>query len=265
MKNIARRKSTATVSAVRPVRPPCSTPLALSTKVVTVEVPSTAPAVVPIASDMSAWLALGRRPFSSSMLARLETPTSVPTVSKKSTKKKASVTLQKAGCASIEKSIFMNIGESDGGMETIPSGIFATPSGIASAVTTTTPMRMPPFTRRASSVTMSSRPRMESSAGTLPLSLPRPRRTAGLSTMMPEPWRPMKVMKSPMPAETPILSVLGIELTTSSRTLVQVSTMKITPSTKTAASATCHGMPMPRTTVKAKKALSPMPGASANG
>ena len=104
-------------------------------KVVTVDVPSTAPAVVPIASDMSAWLALGRRPFSSSILARLETPTSVPTVSKKSTKKKASVTLQKAGCASIEKSIFMNIGESDGGMETIPSGIFATPSGIASAVT----------------------------------------------------------------------------------------------------------------------------------
>ena len=45
LKNIARRKSTATVSAVRPVRPPCSTPLALSTKVVTVEVPSTAPAV----------------------------------------------------------------------------------------------------------------------------------------------------------------------------------------------------------------------------
>ena len=40
------KKSIATVTAVRPVRPPAITPEELSTKVVTVDVPSTAPADV---------------------------------------------------------------------------------------------------------------------------------------------------------------------------------------------------------------------------
>ena len=42
------------VRAVRPVRPPSATPEALSTKVVTVEVPHMAPTVVPTASESSA-------------------------------------------------------------------------------------------------------------------------------------------------------------------------------------------------------------------
>ena len=75
----------------------------------------------------------------------------------------------------------------------------------------------------------------------------------------------MKVMKMPIPAETPILSVFGIEFTTSSRTLVHVSRIKMIPSMNIAASATCQGIFIPSTTVKAKKALSPMPGASAKG
>ena len=40
--------------AVRPVRPPSATPEALSTKVVVVEVPNTAPTEVAIASESSA-------------------------------------------------------------------------------------------------------------------------------------------------------------------------------------------------------------------
>ena len=44
------RKSMPTIVDVRPVLPPSVTPDALSTNVVTVDVPSTAPAVVPIAS-----------------------------------------------------------------------------------------------------------------------------------------------------------------------------------------------------------------------
>jgi len=50
-----------------------------------------------------------------------------------------------------------------------------------------------------------------------------------------------------------------------SRAPIAVNTMKMIPSTKTAASAVCHGMPKPRTTVNAKKAFSPNPGASPNG
>ena len=42
------------VRAVRPVRPPSATPEALSTKVVTVEVPHMAPTVVPTASESRA-------------------------------------------------------------------------------------------------------------------------------------------------------------------------------------------------------------------
>ena len=41
--------------------------------------------------------------------------------------------------------------------------------------------------------------------------------------------------------------------------------MKMSPSTKTAASATCHGTPSVNTTVNVKKAFSPSPGARPNG
>ena len=63
------KKSIATVTAERPVRPPAITPEELSTKVVTVEVPSTAPADVATESASSAPLILGRRPCLSSILA----------------------------------------------------------------------------------------------------------------------------------------------------------------------------------------------------
>ena len=52
----------------------------LSTKVVTVEVPSTAPAQVAMASAMSALSPLGRLPSLSSMFAAFAVPISVPTV-----------------------------------------------------------------------------------------------------------------------------------------------------------------------------------------
>lgn len=55
-KNSDIMKQHAMENAVRPVRPPCDTPAALSTYVVVVEVPSIAPAVVAIASAMKACL-----------------------------------------------------------------------------------------------------------------------------------------------------------------------------------------------------------------
>ena len=59
----SRRESANRIPAtmeVRPVRPPSATPEALSTKVVTVEVPQTAPTVVPTASERSAPLIFGK-------------------------------------------------------------------------------------------------------------------------------------------------------------------------------------------------------------
>ena len=53
-KNKLRKKRTAAVTAVRPVRPPTATPALLSTKVVTVEVPSRAPPVVAMESASKA-------------------------------------------------------------------------------------------------------------------------------------------------------------------------------------------------------------------
>ena len=66
----SRRESANRIPAtmeVRPVRPPSATPEALSTKVVTVEVPQTAPTVVPTASERSAPLIFGSLPSLSSL------------------------------------------------------------------------------------------------------------------------------------------------------------------------------------------------------
>ena len=61
---IDRRNNTPAVTAVNPVLPPTPTPLELSTKEVTVEVPKTAPATVPIESATNACSAFSSSPFS---------------------------------------------------------------------------------------------------------------------------------------------------------------------------------------------------------
>ena len=64
-KNNATTKQHATTKAVRPERPPCATPDALSTYVVVVEVPKHAPMVVAIASAINASFKRSIFPFSS--------------------------------------------------------------------------------------------------------------------------------------------------------------------------------------------------------
>ena len=100
--NVAERKVKtllkygADVTAVSPVLPPSVTPDALSTNVVVVDVPSTAPAVVAIASARSAPLICGSLPSSSSILALEDTPISVPIVSNISTNRNAKTTTAKS-------------------------------------------------------------------------------------------------------------------------------------------------------------------------
>ena len=110
-RNRERAKRTATVTAVRPVRPPSETPAALSTKVVVVETPRPAPMVVATASAMRAPLMRGSFPSSSSMFALEETPTRVPRVSKISTKRNAKRTTKKSGLITFEKSSCMKMGD----------------------------------------------------------------------------------------------------------------------------------------------------------
>ena len=88
---------------------------------------------------------------------------------------------------------------------------------------------------------------------------------ASFFTTTPAFCRPIKAIKSPIPALIAVLTDLGIESTIASRTLKSVSRMNIIPSISTAVNANCHDYPIPSTTEKAKNAFSPIPGASANG
>jgi len=65
----ANKKRRAVTIEVSPVLPPSATPDALSTNVVTVDVPSIAPTVVPIESAKRACLALGKFPSLSNISA----------------------------------------------------------------------------------------------------------------------------------------------------------------------------------------------------
>ena len=92
LRTIDNRNKNPVTIAVRPVLPPAATPDALSTNVVTVDVPSTAPEVVATASAINAPLIFGSFPSLSSISALVATPISVPSVSKISTNKKANTT-----------------------------------------------------------------------------------------------------------------------------------------------------------------------------
>ena len=96
--------------AVRPVRPPSATPEALSTNVVTVEVPHNAPTDVPTESASNAPLIFGRLPSLFSISALEATPIRVPSVSNISTNKNANMITKKSSEKTMEKSVFKNVG-----------------------------------------------------------------------------------------------------------------------------------------------------------
>lgn len=88
-RNIAMKKNSAVNIEERPVRPPSATPAEDSTKVVTVEVPQTAPVVVAIASASIALSMFGTSPSLVSILPRAQAPYRVPMVSNISTMQNA--------------------------------------------------------------------------------------------------------------------------------------------------------------------------------
>src|SRR5260370_38880805 len=83
--------------------------------------------------------------------------------------------------------------------------------------------------------------------------------------MNPALFNPMNVRKIPMPAAAAILISVGIALAIDSRIGVTEITRKNAPAQKIIPSAVGHDTPLPRMIVYVKKALMPMPGATANG
>src|SRR5574344_12352 len=118
-KKIASMKHTATVNEVTPERPPTATPDALSTKVLTVLVPRIAPITVPMASVAKASLAFGILP-STIMCALVHTPINVPRVSNISINNSVNTAIAISVDNTCEKSNFMNVGSTDGGIPAIP-------------------------------------------------------------------------------------------------------------------------------------------------
>ena len=117
------RKSPAVTNDVRPDLPPSAIPDADSAKVVIVEVPKTAPAVVPKASAKRAPLIAGSFPSSSSIFALDAQPIKVPRVSKTSTKRKAKTTTRKFKENTLLKSILKKVGAIELGTEIRELGI----------------------------------------------------------------------------------------------------------------------------------------------
>ena len=77
--------------------------------------------------------------------------------------------------------------------------------------------------------------------------------------------KPIRAIKRPMPTAPALRSVRGIERIIASRIPKIESTIKSTPSSKTAVSANAGVHPIPRTTVYVKNAFNPKPGAKATG
>ena len=251
------------VIAVNPVLPPSPTPDALSTKAVTVEVPSNAPTVVPIASDNIASLALGIFPFSSSKLPFSATPTKHPTVSNKSTNSNVNtnITIFKLNISllSTEKAC-KNTGFNDGiSKDTIPVGKATNLSTIPIIDIDAIDINNAPFTFLATNTPVINKPtKVNITNGSC--ILPKAPSTTILALL-----NPTYAINNPTPAVTANFKFIGIHSIIFSLKFVTVSKINIIPSINTAIRANCHEYPICKTIVFAKKTFNPIPGANPIG
>ena len=170
--------------------------------------------------------------------AFMETPTTVPMVSNISMKRKVNTTTSISQLSTWSQANWQKIGLIPG-TSRLNSPNFVTPIGMPMMVVMTMPMSRAPLTLSASSPPVMKKAMIASTAVGSERS-PRPTRVAGLSTMMPQFLRPMKAMKRPMPALIAFFISEGIAFTMSSRTLVSVRSMKISPSMRMAVRANCQ-------------------------
>ena len=177
--------------AVNPLRPPCSTPAALSTNVVTVLLPIMAPVVVANASTINACLRRGILPFLI-MPARVATPIRVPMVSKRSTKRRVKTMTNISAVNIFDHSNLQKIGSIDGGVLIKPVNC-VTPNGIPMSVVAMIPINSAPGTFLMRSTDESTMPIMHSNAGPWEMS-PRLTSVASLLTTMSALLKPMNAM-----------------------------------------------------------------------
>ena len=283
-RNKARPNITAVDKAVKPVRPPAATPDALSTYVVTVDVPNIAPTVVPIASAKSACFAFGIFPSSPIRPAFVETPTNVPMVSNMSTKRKVKSTTNISNVNTLCHSNWNIIDDISGTLKSILASNIeisvtmrvtstnwspcCTISVIGTIIPMTVveriPMKMAPFTFLASKKPVTIKPIIARRA--VPwVTSPIPTRVAGFVTIRPAFLQPIKAIKSPIPTDIACLTFIGILSMMASRTLKNVRIINTIPSKNTAVKANCHEYPIPNTTPNTKNAFNPIPGAKAKG
>src|ERR1019366_4357874 len=161
-KNKVPAKHSAVMTAVRPVRPPASTPVADPIEAPDVVVPITAAKVVASASAIIGRSICGRLPSLSRKPARADTPISVPMVSTKAITKIVRTTGKNPQVNRLCRSSWKNKGCRLGGRLTQPLGAGAAPVTKLRRAVARTPLRIAAGKRRMLSTVISRNPRMES-------------------------------------------------------------------------------------------------------
>lgn len=247
-KKAAITKHPAVERAVSPVLPPSATPDELSTKVVIVDVPKSAPKVVPTASAIKALLASGKFPSSSSIFALVATPVRVPRVSKISTKRKENKTENISSENTLEKSSLKAIGDTDGGrLMMFESGNLVKPRIRESIVDTKIPQSRAPLTCLAVKTNITVRAKKNISASR-DFKFPKARAGSALTIIFAF-ERPISAINRPIPTDTAFFRVVGMALKIASLTPKKESRIKIIPSKKTAVKANSQLLPICPTTV----------------
>ncbi|CAH0292518.1 hypothetical protein SRABI66_04307 [Stenotrophomonas lactitubi] len=187
------------------------------------------------------WPSLPIRP------ARLATPIRVPELSNRSTNRKAKITLTRPMSSAPLISSCRKVGARDGGTEVTPmNGV--KPRTMEATVTARMPISTAPRTARASSATISTKPRV-ARIGAGCFRSPRPTMVAGLLTTIPALCRAISARNRPMPAAIAERRGRGMALMIHSRMRKIDSRKNSTAEMNTAPSATCQVWPMCRTTV----------------
>ena len=236
------------VTAVKPVRPPTSTPEVDSTKEVTVEVPIAAPTTVPTESANNARSTFSNSPSSFTRPVRLPTATKVPAVSKKSTNKNEKIATKAApGFANKSEkpstnaptvSVFISKVIHCSGNAGIPS-IPAKPQAIPTTAVTNIPINTAAGTFLHKRANVNKIPNKDNSTVGSAKS-PNATNVDSFATMIPAFFKPTNAIKKPIPAPIASLSCFGIALMIILRIPVTEINKKNKPETNTAAKAACQ-------------------------
>ena len=213
----------------------------------------------------------GSLPSLFSKLALRETPIKVPIVSNIFTNISAKIRSQVSAIWSIgyQKSMAKKVFDIDSGMPMMASGVavnepFSVGMNAPITVRVTIEIKIAPVTRLTISTIVKIIPASASITAGSDKS-PSCTNVAGLSTISPAFFKPIKAINKPMPHCTPTFKEGGMDSAIFVLTPVSDNTKNKMPFQNTIPRAASQGISLPKQIVKAKKAFSPMPGANAIG